>query len=545
MAAHLDGSTDSLTLASAARSGSWSFAVWVQLAVDLNDFSAFGPVFDDGGGAFYLGLGTDSDGTSPVFFDNESANLGLSTSPGGAFTGFTAGSTWYFVGGAYNSTTGAEIVVFGVGDTGSSVAIRSGTRATGKTGTAPLYIGNNSFAEVWNGAIKQVRIWTTPLTQAEFESEWSSSTAVVKTGATLWAYYPLVADANDTSGNARHLTVNGTVTFDTAEAASTRTPPMFGPGALLGPAAFRWRQTIGVTPSTGVANTQTNTGAITAIAGSIVAAVTQLKAGGVTPGPGALTKADTKTVTGAIATIVGTAAKAAAKPLTGAIASTGVLTSIKVSLKSLTATITSAGALIKAAAKTTTGTTTSSGALAKQDQKQTAGTITPTGALAKLVAKALAATIASVGTLGRSTGVITRTFTGAITTITGAITRQDQKQTVGNVTPTGTLPARAVTKTTTATITPTGNPTKAAARRFTGAVTSAGVLAAGRLFTKLLAGVIALAGAVANVKSSGLPDFNPITVTVRHRGATATVPAAGATATVRSRGASSTARENT
>jgi len=201
-------------LASAARSGSWSFCALVQVAVDRNDFSAYGPTFDSGG-AFYIGCGTEVDGTMPVFNDGEANGLGSSTGAGGAFPALAVGSTWHFVGGSYNSATGATLAVRGTGETGSSLTIRSATRTTGKSGTAPLYIGNNSFGEFLNGAVKQARIWTAALTQAEFEAEWNSLSAVVKT-ASLWAHYPLGSDANDASGNARHLTVNGTVTFDAA-----------------------------------------------------------------------------------------------------------------------------------------------------------------------------------------------------------------------------------------------------------------------------------------------------------------------------------------
>jgi len=213
MAAHFDASTDSLTLAAAARSGSWTFCALVQLAVDRNDYSSYGPTFDPGtGNPLYLGLGTDSNGTSPCFFDNETGVLGLPGSSGGAFSGMTAGSTWYFVAGSYNSTNGIEIAMFGVGESGSSAEMRTTSHAAGKNGTAPLMIGTNTYGNWWNGAVKEVRIWNTALTQAEMNAEWASPTAIVKSGA--WAYYPLTGDALDASGNARHLTVNGTVTFD-------------------------------------------------------------------------------------------------------------------------------------------------------------------------------------------------------------------------------------------------------------------------------------------------------------------------------------------
>jgi hypothetical protein len=322
--------------------------------------------------------------------------------------------------------------------------------------------------------------------------------------------------------------------------ASTPIQVPVGPGAV-GDMAFQWRQIVGADPAV-AATLQTLTGTIAPGPGNLVNAAAQTKAGTIATA-GALAKVDTKApFTGTIIP-AGALAKQDQKSVAGTITSAGAFSSTKVVLLSLAAAITSVGQIVKDSTKRTIGTINPGGAIVKAAAKTTAGTVTSAGALAKLVANRLAGSITTAGALA-SIRVILRTLTGTITTV-GALAKQAQKTTAGVVGSAGVIRSKAVAKTTTGLIVPAATVVKTINQRLAGAVATVGALTAGRIFVKFLAGVISSIGAVVSVKSSGLPDSNPITGTVRARGHTATVQSADTSATVRARGGSTTARENT
>lgn len=72
------------------------------------------------------------------------------------------------------------------------------------------------------GRLSYSRAWSAALSQSEIAAERDSATPVRT--ASLWGAWPLQTDANDASGNARNLTVNGSVTWDTSN------EPSFGGG---------------------------------------------------------------------------------------------------------------------------------------------------------------------------------------------------------------------------------------------------------------------------------------------------------------------------
>jgi hypothetical protein len=75
-----------------------------------------------------------------------------------------------------------------------------------------LLLGGNTVNWL-NGRLQDVGIWSAALSQSEIAAEAASVGAPART-SNLWGYYRLVLDANDTSGNARHLTAAGAVTWE-------------------------------------------------------------------------------------------------------------------------------------------------------------------------------------------------------------------------------------------------------------------------------------------------------------------------------------------
>jgi hypothetical protein len=92
----------------------------------------------------------------------------------------------------------------------NGVVLATGTRSyAGAPGTA-LRLGHPTASAAIR--ISQARYWTAALTAAELLAEAASPTPVRT--ANLFSAYPLLSDFNDTSGNARHLSIGGgSVTF--------------------------------------------------------------------------------------------------------------------------------------------------------------------------------------------------------------------------------------------------------------------------------------------------------------------------------------------
>jgi len=65
------------------------------------------------------------------------------------------------------------------------------------------------------GRLSYSRAWTTALNSTQIATERDSTTPVVTTG--LWGDWPLQTNGNDTSGNGRNLTSNGSVSWDTSD----------------------------------------------------------------------------------------------------------------------------------------------------------------------------------------------------------------------------------------------------------------------------------------------------------------------------------------
>jgi hypothetical protein len=212
---------------------------------------------------------------------------------------------------------------------------------------------------------------------------------------------------------------------------------------------------------------------------------------------GALTKQLARTLTGAL-TFTGGLLKQTNKALAGALTTSGALSTIKVFLRTLTATLTTAGALTKQTARTLSGTLTTAGALTKQAQKALQGALTTTGDLLKRTQKALSGAIAPSGALS-AVRIILKALAGSLATA-GAITKQAQKTLGGTVATAGAL-TRSIGKGLAGTLAPSGTVGKLIARTLTAALSWIGDLAASLGFPFLPTGrIIVMTRANATVR---------------------------------------------
>lgn len=134
---------------------------------------------------------------------------------------------------------------------------------------------------------------------------------------------------------------------------------------------------------------------------------------------GAIIKADSRALLGTLTT-AGAALKREARALAGTLTTAGALGTIKAALKSVAGTLTTAGALLKAEAKVVAGVLSTAGALIKQPRRALTGAIATAGAMAAVLTGAsagVAYTLLMGGTLGLSSVLgfsTTRRLTGVL-----------------------------------------------------------------------------------------------------------------------------------
>lgn len=80
-----------------------------------------------------------------------------------------------------------------------------------------LTFGNTPYnnAEGIDGWMRCCKLWSRALSEADIITE-SQGGAIFTSSTSLYGQWPMVSDGNDISGNARHLTTAGTVSFDDA-----------------------------------------------------------------------------------------------------------------------------------------------------------------------------------------------------------------------------------------------------------------------------------------------------------------------------------------
>jgi hypothetical protein len=108
---------------------------------------------------------------------------------------------------------------------------------TGMTDPTTIYIGKlrDGVSPNTDAELAEIAIWTTPLTDGEAVSLAAGGIASTVKPTGLWAYWPLLDDENDDSGNNRHLTLSGSPDF-------TAHPPIFGAGGIAPLAGFLIQQ---------------------------------------------------------------------------------------------------------------------------------------------------------------------------------------------------------------------------------------------------------------------------------------------------------------
>lgn len=203
MAVRFNASGESLSRARL--SGARTLMGWFRIVTDRNDYTAF-----FGAGDNRL-LGTDSDGTTLLFYDGAveftSTNLTVGTwyhltltlssdAPGGAFVAYLNGA---------------------LSMNGNTSAADSGTT---------MYVANDAYGEWLNGNVAHVKLWSAVLTAAEVQQE-MYTVAPVRTD-NLFAWYPLDlhTDLADYSGAGNGWTGNGTLTTEDG-------PPVSWGGAFI------------------------------------------------------------------------------------------------------------------------------------------------------------------------------------------------------------------------------------------------------------------------------------------------------------------------
>ncbi|MFT3711859.1 MAG: hypothetical protein QM817_29825 [Archangium sp.] len=198
----------------------WTFAAWVRLAVDRNEYSAFFTIEQPAGHSTeYNELVTLSDGTTLVLWDH---NNGTVLTLGQMTLG-----TWYFA-------------AVSVGPNGSAQAwfAPEGGSLSKRTGTAAIvdhvemsYVGASNFAftEFVNGSMAMARLWNGVLTDAEVQSEFTSTTPVRTNGLIGdWRLRSAATVTQDSSGLGHNLTrdfgaTHGDLAGPTFNGAATRT----------------------------------------------------------------------------------------------------------------------------------------------------------------------------------------------------------------------------------------------------------------------------------------------------------------------------------
>lgn len=221
MAVRFDATTDRITYAGALPNPADGFTLtfWAMPIVDTNNNATLARLHVVAGDTTSITVATDVDGLGgPGFF-----------TVGGSVihpTGMAL-SQWRKLAVTQLGTVGQ---VYEATELGATV-LASGTVGGAANPTA-ITLGGRSVAdatEAYDGRLTYVRLFNTRLTQAQIESEWTSTTPIA-TGS-IFADWPLstASDLTDHSGNGRHLSAGST-------AVTTEPGPTLGAnvnGALL------------------------------------------------------------------------------------------------------------------------------------------------------------------------------------------------------------------------------------------------------------------------------------------------------------------------
>lgn len=203
MAVRFNASGESLSRARL--SGARTLMGWFRIVTDRNDYTAF-----FGAGDNRL-LGTDSDGTTLLFYDGAVEFTS---------TNLTVG-TWYHLTLTLSSdASGGAFVAYLNG-----ALSMNGNTSAADSGTT-MYVANDAYGEWLNGNVAHVKLWSAALSAAEVQQE--MYTVVPARSDNLVGWYPLDThtDVSDWSGGGSNWTANGTLTTED-------NPPVSWGGAIV------------------------------------------------------------------------------------------------------------------------------------------------------------------------------------------------------------------------------------------------------------------------------------------------------------------------
>jgi len=190
----------------------------------------------------------------------------------------------------------------------------------------------------------------------------------------------------------------------------------------------------------------------------------------------------------------------------GSMTAAGALSTIKVFLQAVAASITATGALIKRTGKQVAGSVTGSGSLARRVGKLLSGSVTGSGSLARRVGKLLSGSITGSGVL-TSIKVFLEAVGGSITAA-GAVAGRVGKSLVGSITGSGSL-VKQIGKQVAGTVTAAGALFKSVYVSIAGSITGSGALTSIKVFLEAVGGSITATGAL--FKRSGAAVAGSIT----------------------------------
>jgi hypothetical protein len=195
---------------------------WVYLVSDTNDYGNIFTVHQTTVGASSDHLGHAVDGVTPELYVEAIGGTGSSD-----LTGTALGvGVWRYV--SIIRSSSSQLDEYNDGSASPDLSVTQST-ALRVTASDRLVMGawwdGAAYVDFTDVRLAYWRIWTSALSNAEILAEKASATAVK---ASPWADYPLQANVDDVSGNARHLTfVGGAPTYEAG-------PFAFPFAALLG-----------------------------------------------------------------------------------------------------------------------------------------------------------------------------------------------------------------------------------------------------------------------------------------------------------------------
>lgn len=207
MAVKFDANGEYLNRSGFVTASAWTMACWARLDTDTNAYSSIFGAMLPGAPAAWSFLTLAADGEQIM-----GANAGVDDALGE----LVVVGDWYYLAMTRSGTT----ITLYVSHSGAAFATDiGGTQTANWDAGWQVLVGDadHEFASIgdtpFRGTVAHARFWTAALSQAELEAE-RDAAAAVRT-SNLWADWPLLNDADDDSGNARSLTVNGSSSWVT------------------------------------------------------------------------------------------------------------------------------------------------------------------------------------------------------------------------------------------------------------------------------------------------------------------------------------------